>query len=125
MSFLNSIPPAPLGGDTGPSCTLWHVGHALGFSGSPALLASYVQQLVDECGFPPPFPSRLKGRGITRAVTAHSTFRRDAVGAWLDDFLPPDCAAALDTAALAQAAADMDSAAASLGRLMLVQGGRA
>lgn len=126
MSVYTPFPPLAGSADADPACTLWHVGRALGCTGaSDGALVAYVQELVDGCGFPPPFPSRIKGKGLTRAVTRHSTFRRDAVDAWLGDFLPPACASALDAAALAQAAAEMDHAAARLGKLTLIDGGRA
>lgn len=118
-------------GDAPPSCTLWWIQGQLGRADmSEARFVAYVQGLVDGHGFPPPFPSMVKGSkarqgGLTNAVTRHSTFRRDAVEAWLADFLPPAGEAALDAEAQARAAAEMDAAAGQLGTLRLVRGGRA
>lgn len=108
------------------SCSLWWVRAALGRSdfSDPRFIA-YMQVLVDQYRFPPPFPSQPKGRQLTRSVTAHSSFRRDAVEAWLDQYLPSDCAARLDAAAMQAAAAALDANAAGLGRLKLVEGGAA
>lgn len=112
--------------DQEPACTLWWVRTRLGRGEmSDPRFVAYVQGLVDECGFPPPFPSKLKGQPLTRAVTAHSTFRRDAVEAWIDSFLPPACAASLDAQAMRAAAEDLDARAAQLGNLKLIDGGRA
>lgn len=112
---------------TGPSVGIWQVRQILGRTDhSDKVFIAYVQALVAECGFPRPFPSALKGKRLTSAVTRHSSFRRDAVEAWAADYLPPACAAALDAAGLEQAAQAMDAAAHSLGRpLHLIEGGRA
>ena len=108
-----------------PSCTLWQVRLLLGCSEmSDDRFTRYLQELVDECGFPPPFPSKPKGQPLTRAVTRHSSFRRDAVAAWIDDFLPPACAASLDAQAMQAAAHAMDHAAHQLGTLKLIEGGK-
>lgn len=108
-----------------PACTVWQVRLLLGRADmSDGLFVGYVQALVDECGFPRPFPSKLKGQPLTMRVTPRSSFRRDAVAAWIDLYLPPACAAALDDQALALAASAMDQAALGLGRpLRLVAGG--
>lgn len=112
--------------DQGATCTLWWIRKALGRTDhSVARFVAYVQDLVDQCGFPPPFPSKLKGQGLTRAVTPKSTFRRDAVQAWIDDFPPPARAARLDAEALREAAEDLDPRTAALGRVTLIAGGRA
>lgn len=111
--------------DAPPTCNLWWIRAQLGRTDvSDQRFVKYVQGLVDAEGFPPPFPSQPKGKPITRAVTPLSTWRRDAVEAWLADFLPPAGAEALDAAACAAAADAMDEAAANLGRLRLMQGGR-
>lgn len=108
------------------TCTLWWIRTALGRTDySDGRFVAYVQDLVDQCGFPPPFPSKPKGKDMTMRVTPKSIFRRDAVQAWIDDFLPPACAARLDADALRLAADDLDSRAAQLGRLTLIEGGRA
>jgi hypothetical protein len=113
--------------DTPPSCTLWWVRAQLGRTDlSDKRFVGYAQLLVDQCQFPPPFPSLLKGRrGLIRRVTPHSTFRRAAVEAWLALYLPPAAEAALDAEAQARAAQAMDQAAQGLGPLRLVDGGRA
>lgn len=83
----------------------------------PARLVAYVSLLIEEQGFPPPYPELVGRKGqqhLTAAVVAHSQFRRAAVEAWLEDFLPPANAAALDARAAAAAAADMDQAAGNL-----------
>lgn len=124
--------PLLAGTHTGPSVGIWQVRQILGRTDhSDKVFIAYVQALVEEVGFPRPFPSRIKGPksrggGLTLAVTRHSSFRRDAVEAWAADYLPPACAATLDAVALDQAAQDMDQAAAQLGRpLHLIEGGRA
>lgn len=114
--------------DAEPTCTLWFVGRELGKADlSAPRLVAYIQGLVDQFHFPAPYPS-LQRRTLTRAVTQRSTWRRAAVLAWLDDWLPPATAEALDAAARTAAAADMDAAAARLGTLRplrLVGGSRA
>lgn len=118
----HSFPPA----DAGPAITLWQVRQALGRGDlSDNAFIAYVQSLVDQCGFPPPFPSPVKGKGLVASVTRRSTFRRDAVEAWRGDYLPPAGGAALDAAAAAAAAHAMDQAALGLGALRLINGGRA
>lgn len=96
-------------------------------------LQSYITLLIEEKGFPPPLPAlvtrRRTGKGVKRAadslaeqVTMNSRWRRAAVEAWLEDFLPPDNAAAVQARSARAAASDMDSAAS---HLRLVDGGRA
>ncbi len=115
-------------GDDQPSCTLWQVRLLLGRGDhSDDRFVRYVQALVEECGFPRPFPSPVKGSasrkgGLTLKVTHRSTFRRDAVLAWRDDYLPPDCSARLDAEAHRHAAAEMDAMARQLGQLRLAGG---
>ena len=126
MSYQSHAFPAPFlaEADEPPSCTLWQVRLLLGRTDhSDPRFVRYVQALVDECGFPRPFPSVVKGpdgkRGLTAAVTPRSSFRRDAVLAWRDDYLPPDCAERLTAQAMNAAALEMDAAA---GNLRLVGG---
>lgn len=127
MSHYAPLPLAAIGEDQ-PSCTLWQVRLLLGRGDhSDDRFVRYVQALVDECGFPRPFPSVVKGSatrkaGLTLAVTPRSTFRRDAVLAWRDDYLPPACSARLDAEAMRCAAAEMDAAAGQLGNLRLAGG---
>lgn len=111
--------------DAAPACSLWWIRQQLGrIDMSDRAFVAYTQGLVDREGFPPPFPSHIKGKGIVRDVTAKSQFRRDAVEVWLADFLPPAGEAALDAAARAEAASDMDQAAGRLGALRLVRSAR-
>lgn len=111
----------------GLAVSIWQVRQILGRTDhSDRVFVAYLQSLVDECGFPRPYPSHVKGKGLVYQVTGKSSFRRDAVEAWAGDFLPPACADALDAAARDQAAQAMDQAALGLGRpLQLIEGGRA
>ena len=119
---IHQLPPLPA---EAPTCSVWQVRLLLGRTDmSDGCLILYVQGLVDELGFPPPFPSKLKGQPLTTRVTRHSSFRRDAVAAWIDDFLPPACAASLDAQAMQDAASAMDHAAHQLGNLRLIEGGK-
>lgn len=103
-----------------PTVTAPWIGRQLGHEGSDALLEAYLNELVRDHRFPPPLPHWQWGGGVGKHIDARrSRWRREAVVAWLDDYLPPDAAAALDAAAAADAAADMDAAA---GELRLVGG---
>lgn len=84
----------------------------------PGRRVTYVTKLVDERGFPAPYPSMIKG-ALVSGVTRDSRWPRAAVETWFDNFLPPEAHAALDAAAMAAAAADMDDRA---GNLRLVGG---
>lgn len=108
-----------------PTCTLWYIQNRLGRSDyGERRMVTYVTLLIREHDFPPPLPTLRRGI-LTRDVVARSRWIRTAVDAWLEDFLPPANAEALDKAARRAAADDMDEAARNLGRLTLVQGGRA
>jgi hypothetical protein len=87
-------------------------------------LRGFVTALIDQRGFPAPLPSLARGPEllITDGVTSHSKWLAPAVDAWLDNFLPPAAALALDAAARRAAAQDMDHAATTL---RLVAGGSA
>lgn len=77
----------------------------------------YVSLLIEQHGFPPPYPELVGKKGAQRlelGVVKDSQFPRRPVEAWLEDFLPPANAAALDARAAAAAAEDMDRAAADL-----------
>jgi hypothetical protein len=101
--------------DDDPTVTAPWVAKQLGHKGSDALLEAYLQDLVDELGFPRPLPHWKWGGGISKDIDARrSRWRREAVIAWLDDYLPPDAALAIDAAAMADAADEMDRAAGSL-----------
>lgn len=78
---------------------------------------AYVTRLIAECGFPPPYPALVGKKGqeaLTNDVVKSSSWHRAAVETWLEDFLPPANAAALDARAAQAAADDMDAAAAGL-----------
>lgn len=111
--------------DDQPSCTLWYIRRQLGRGDyGDRRMVSYVCKLISAEGFPPPLPSLVK-RQLTREVNAHSRWIKSAVDAWILDFLPPANAAAVDRVAMAAAAAAMDRAAEGLGRLTVIDGGRA
>lgn len=94
--------------------TLWWIARELGVRDFKIQrLITYVTLLTDQAGFPPPLPISLKKRLETK-ITGESRWRRVAVEHWLDGFLPPDCAAALDDAAKAAAGEAMDAAAQNL-----------
>ena len=104
---------------------IWYIRRRLGRKDyKDRRIVRYVSLLVAEKGFPPPLPC-LKGNTLVDEVTTSSEWLRPAVDAWLDDFLPPDNQMSLDRVAQAEAAAEMDRAAASLGNLRLIAGGRA
>lgn len=109
------------------TCTLGYIRAALGRRDyGDKRMVTYVTLLVEHHGFPKPLPT-LRKKALTGAVTPDSNWLRDAVDAWLEDFLPPEAGAQLDAAAKAAAAADMDNAAAQLGRgrLRVVGGSQA
>lgn len=98
-------------------------------------LVAYVGLLIEQTGFPPPLPllkvgRRPRGAKVAPAVadvllakvTLDSRWRRQAVEAWLTDFLPPGNTAQVETQARTAAAQQMDQAAA---RLRLVGSARA
>lgn len=111
-----------LDADEAPTCNLNYIRRRLGRSDySDRRMVTFVTQLVDQRGFPQPLPSMRKGM-LTGDVTQHSSWLRPAVETWLDNFLPPEAAVALDRQAMAAAASEMDAAAAGLG--LRVVGGR-
>lgn len=100
---------------TGTTCTLWFIRRELGQHGySDRRMVAYVTQLIDQHDFPRPLPAMRKGGVLTSAVTSNSTWPRAAVEAWIEGWLPPDAAAAIDRKARAEAAASMDDAARNL-----------
>lgn len=120
MSVLMPIPDSREAepADDEPTVTLWWLMRQLGHrrAGEASQIA-YAQLLVDEAGLPPPYPSMIGRRGEQRlalGVTRKSQWARKPVEIWLEDFLPPANAAALETRALEAAAADMDAAAGNL-----------
>lgn len=97
------------------TCTFGYVQGQLGQNRlSPRRMVQYLQQLVNLHGFPAPLPTIVKGGKLTTQVHPSSKWIRNAVHAWLDGFIPPDCAATIDHQALAAAAIDMDANAANL-----------
>ena len=97
------------------TCNLWYIRRELGQQRlSDARMVVYVDALIAQHGFPRPYPTMLKGGTLYRATHTRSTWQRAAVDAWLAGWIPPDVAATIDAAALAAAAADMDSAATNL-----------
>lgn len=95
-----------------PTCTAAWICRQLGQSGSEAALVDYLERLIAERGFPRPFPHRAHGGKLVDAVHfQRSRWIRAGVEQWLSDYLPPAAAAALDQAAEAAAAAEMDRAA--------------
>lgn len=111
MSYHSPL--ARIGRDTAdPTCTCAWICKQLGQEGSEAVLVDYVEQLIDLRGFPRPLPHRAHGGKIVDGVSyARSRWVRAGVLQWLNDYLPPAASAALDKAAEAAAAADMDRAA--------------
>jgi len=118
-----ALPPAPI---DAPTCTLSYIKRQLGRGDfGDRRMCTYVRALIQQEGFPPPLPCMLRGGTLTREVTPKSRWIRSAVDAWIEDFLPPANAAAVDRLAQAAAASEMDSMAANLGRLTVITGGRA
>lgn len=123
MSVHSAIPLHPhaapaasaAGGDADDhTCTLWYIQRRFGQTGySPRRACAFLEGLIADHGFPRPLPRMKSGRVVT-GVAAGSRWQRAAVDAWLDDWLPPEAAAARDRAARAAAAHEMDSAAAHL-----------
>ena len=112
------------------TCTIWYVRRELGrIDYGDKRICSYLQKLVDQHGFPAPFPCERKGRReLETRVVPESRWIRAAVDAWLEDRTPPDLGAALDRKARDAAAAEMDAAAGNLslvGRAQVAAGGSA
>jgi hypothetical protein len=104
-----------------PTCSIFYISLKLGRDDyTPARMTRFVQKLVDERGFPKPYPL-LRGKNLIEDCNTRSRWSRDAVDLWLHDFLPPEAAAAADAATIAAAGADMD---ANAGNLKLIRGGR-
>lgn len=101
-----------------PTCGFYWIRRAFGQSGakspSDARFAAFLTDLIDTQGFPRPLPHPKHGGGIETGVAPKSEWLRAGVIEWFGDYLPPDTPAALDAAAEALAAADMDAAACGL-----------
>lgn len=120
MSALSPIPIAaavpPQRGypANAPTITLNQVGARLGVRPfGTARLVKYVGQLVRDHGFPRALPAPCKGK-VVEGVHANSQWVRAAVDHWFDGFIPAEAHAAMDEAALAEAAHEMDARAANL-----------
>ena len=104
------------------SCSIWYIRERLARRDySVERMARYLNSLIADYGFPKPWPREKKGGGLTIEVSDKSRWPRLAVDQWLEDWLPPDAAAAAEAAARARAAAEMDGRAC---HLQLVKGGR-
>lgn len=107
---------------TTPACSIWYIQQKLGRRDyRVGRMVTYVAKLIEDWNFPQPFPRMKKGK-LVRDVSDKSQWARDAVDQWLFDYLPPDTAAALDAAAFATAATQMDARA---GHLQLIKGSKA
>ena len=116
--------------DDAPAVSIWYIRQRLGKSGthgkaySGARMARYLALLIDDHGFPPPFPCLRRVGGVDHLVELpceQSSWPRDAVDQWFADYLLTNNANAIDAAAMREAAHDMDRAAFGL---RLVRGGR-
>lgn len=98
------------------SCSLWYPADRLGVRDrSLRWIVQYFADLVEQHGFPPPFPTYLRGRGnadgMTNAVVPSSRWDKVAVDAWFLDRLPPRLALVIDDAELDRHAATLDARA--------------
>lgn len=110
MSYHSPL--APLGTVADPTCTAAWICKQLGQEGSEAVCTAYLEGLIAARGFPRPLPHRAHGGKIVDGVSyTRSRWVRAGVLQWLNDYLPPAASAAMDKAAEAAAAADMDRAA--------------
>lgn len=97
------------------TCSFGYVRRELGQSAlSDRRMVDYLRGLIGGHGFPRPLPTLMRGGSLTQDVTRKSAWIKSAVDAWLAGFIPPDCAATMDAAAIRAAAEDMDAAAHSL-----------
>jgi hypothetical protein len=110
------VSPRQLVGDDAPACSIWYIGSQLGRRDhSPKRLIAYVSKLIDDHGFPKPYPREQRGESaLTLEVGKTSTWPKAAVDHWLTGWLPPDAGAALDAAQRREAADAMDERAANL-----------
>jgi len=97
------------------TCTFGYVQAQLGQNAlSQRRMLEYLRALIADHGFPAPLPTIIKGGKLTKDPHPSSKWLRTAVHAWLDGYIPPDCAATIDDQAFAAAALDMDAAATNL-----------
>lgn len=125
-SFSPSLQPGRHGGQT---YDLGQVRLLLGSTAERRALIRYVEALMAQRGFPHPLPSPARRRAgqplaLTDQVTARSHWLAYAVDAWLDNWMPAAAREAISRDAALAAAAEMDGAAAQLGGLRLIAGGR-
>ena len=101
--------------DAAETCTFGYVKTLLGHrTMSDARFCRFAQSLVEDHGFPKPFPTMLRNDQITLDVHPRSRWVRSAVDAWVEGWVPPAAAAHIDAKAMEAAAADMDAAATRL-----------
>lgn len=80
------------------TCGIFDVAGRLGQAHRrPNFICKTIELLIEERGFPQPFPL-LRGAVLQERVFADSRWQRAAVDAWFNSQLPPE-AQALDTAA--------------------------
>lgn len=97
------------------TCTIYYVQRELGEQHlSEKRLCAYLRKLIAEYGFPKPLPTVMRGGSLTNDVHQRSKWIRAAVDAWIDGYIPPDCAATIDEKAMRAAAAEMDANAQNL-----------
>jgi hypothetical protein len=105
------------------TCTASYIRVALGVRKyGDRRMCTYLRELIAHHNFPRPLPT-LRGAVTTLDVIPGSRWVRFSVDNWLEDFLPPEAAAALARDARNAAAASMDNAA-NLGALRLVSSRR-
>jgi hypothetical protein len=95
-----SVPAPALADADGDTCTIWYIARRLGRRGLGwRKLANYVTLLIDQEGFPRPFPRYNQARRrLLHDVGMDSIWPRSAVDGWLANFLPPDDPGAADAA---------------------------
>ncbi len=117
MSAMFSLLAAS-GDDEGTTCTFYWVRRQFGQGArsrcSDNKFGAFLEDLIENEGFPRPLPHPKHGGGIERGVTNRSQWIRAGVVEWLGDYLPPSAATAIDAQAMRSAADDMDAAARKL-----------
>lgn len=78
--------------------SLHEICRRLAHRGGDHARVTYVRSLVEDYGFPKPYPTPVKGKGATREIRTNSQWPRDPVDAWFLDFDPPASSAAEDLA---------------------------
>jgi len=100
------------------SVGLFYIAGRLGHRGrTERWLASYLEQLIANDGFPPPLPLYRGVGKLARKVdtiTGSTRWTRAGVDAWFDGFLPPALAVAADERAALEHAATLDARAAEM-----------